>query len=53
MGQADMQVYDADKVCKQMNREEIAVAWRTVERLMCRLGPRVVRCGKVGNTWPL
>jgi transposase InsO family protein len=33
-----MQVYGADKVWKQMNREGIAVARCTVERLMRRLG---------------
>jgi putative transposase len=42
-----MQVYGADKVWKQMNREGIAVARCTVERLMKRLGLRGVRRGKV------
>ena len=35
-----MQVYGADKVWKQLNREGIAVARCTVERLMKRLGLR-------------
>ena len=41
-----MQVYDADKVWKQMNRERIAVARCTVERLMKQLGLRGVMRGK-------
>ncbi len=36
--QANMQVYGADKVWRQMNREGIAVARCTVERLMRRPG---------------
>jgi putative transposase len=32
--QANMRVYGADKVWKQMNRDRIAVARCTVERLM-------------------
>jgi len=36
--QANLQVYGADKVWQQMNREGIAVARCTVERLMRRLG---------------
>jgi transposase InsO family protein len=47
-----MQVYGADKVWKQMNREGIAVARCTVERLMRRLGLRGVRRGKVIRTQP-
>ena len=47
---ANMQVYGADKVWKQMNREGIAVARCTVERLMRRLGLRGVRRGKVVRT---
>ena len=47
---ANMQVYGADKVWKQMNREGIAVARCTVERLMRRLGLRGVRRGKVIRT---
>ena len=35
---ANLQVYGADKVWKQMNREGEAVARCTVERLMRRLG---------------
>lgn len=45
-----MQVYGADKVWKQMNREGIAVARCTVERLMRRLGLQGTRRGKVIRT---
>jgi putative transposase len=48
--QANMQVYGADKVWKQMMREDIAVARCTVERLMRRLGLQGVRRGKVVRT---
>ena len=48
--QANLQVYGADKVWKQMNRENVAVARCTVERLMRRLGLRGVRRGKVVRT---
>ena len=48
--QANMRVYGADKVCKQMNREGIVVARCTVERLMRRLGLQGVRRGKVVRT---
>jgi len=41
-----MQVYGADKVWKQLNREGIAVARCTVERLMKQLGLRGVRRGE-------
>jgi len=41
-----MQVYGADKVWKQMNREGIAVARCTVERLMKQQGLRGVSRGK-------
>jgi len=44
---ANMQVYGADKVWKQLNREGIAIARCTVERLMRRLGLQGVRRGKV------
>ena len=44
---ANVQVYGADKVWKQMNREGVAVARCTVERLMRRLGMRGVKRGKV------
>ncbi|TDY17103.1 transposase InsO family protein [Paraburkholderia sp. BL6665CI2N2] len=44
--QANMQVYGADKVWKQLNREGIAVARCTVERLMKQLGLRGVMRGK-------
>jgi transposase InsO family protein len=48
--QANLQVYGADKVWKQMNREGIAVARCTVERLMRRQGLRGVIRGKVVRT---
>ena len=44
--QGNMEVYGAEKVWKQMNREDIAVARCTVERLMRRLGLEGVRRGK-------
>ena len=47
---ANLQVYGADKVWKQMNREGEAVARCTVERLMRRLGLQGVRRGKVVRT---
>ena len=43
---ANMRVYGADKVWKQLNRERIEVARCTVERLMRRLGLRGVMRGK-------
>jgi transposase InsO family protein len=43
---ANMRVYGADKVWKQLNRERIEVARCTVERLMRRLGLRGVVRGK-------
>ena len=45
-----MQVYGVDKVWHQMNREGVAVARCTVERLMRSLGLRGVRRGKVVRT---
>ena len=48
--QANKQVYGADKVCKQMNREGLPIARCTVERLMKRLGLQGVRRGKVVRT---
>ena len=48
--QANMQVYGADKVWHQMNREGTKVARCTVERLMRRLGLHGVRRGKVVRT---
>ncbi|RYU62560.1 IS3 family transposase, partial [Methylolobus aquaticus] len=48
--QANLQVYGADKVWRQMNREGIPVARCTVERLMHRLGLRGVVRGKVVRT---
>ena len=44
------QVYGADKAWKQMNREGIAVARCTVERLMNKQGLCGVRRGKVVRT---
>ena len=44
--QAHLQVYGADKVWKQMNREGILVARCTVERLMRHLGIQGVVRGK-------
>ena len=48
--QANLKVYGAEKVWKQMNREDIAVARCTVERLMRRLGLKGVRRGKTVRT---
>ena len=48
--QSNMQVYGADKVWHQLNREGIEVARCTVERLMKRLGLAGVRRGKVVRT---
>jgi len=48
--QANMQVYGADKVWYQLNREGVEVARCTVERLMQRLGLQGVRRGKVVRT---
>lgn len=45
-----MQVYGADKVWRQLNREGVRVARCTVERLMRRLGLEGVRRGKVVRT---
>ena len=42
----NLQVYGADKVWRQMNREGVTVARCTVERLMRGLGLRGVRRGK-------
>ncbi len=47
---ANMQVYGADKVWRQLNREGVTVARCTVERLMRRLGLAGVRRGKVVRT---
>jgi len=48
-----MQVYGADKVWKQMNREGITVARCTVERLMRQQGLRgVIRGKRVRTTTP-
>ena len=48
--EANLQVYGADKVWKQMNREDIVVARCTVERLMGRLGLQGARRGKTVRT---
>jgi transposase InsO family protein len=48
--QANMRVYGATKVWKQMNREGISVARCTVERLMRRLGLQGARRGKTVRT---
>ena len=48
--QANLQVYGADKVWRQLNREGIVVARCTVERLMRRQGLRGVIRGKVVRT---
>lgn len=47
---ANFEVYGADKVWKQMNREQIPVARCTVERLMRRLGLQGARRGKTVRT---
>jgi putative transposase len=48
--QANLRVYGADKVWKQLHREGVAVARCTVERLMRRLGLQGVRRGKTVRT---
>jgi len=48
--QSNMQVYGADKVWHQMNREGVQVARCTVERLMKRMGLQGARRGKVVRT---
>ena len=48
--QANLKVYGADKVWKQLNRESVPVARCTVERLMQRLGLQGVRRGKTVRT---
>ena len=51
--QVNKQVYGADKVWKQMNREGLTVARCSVERLMRRLGLRgVIRGKRVRTTMP-
>ena len=45
-----MQVYGADKVWRQLKREDVQVARCTVERLMKRLGLKGARRGKVVRT---
>lgn len=48
--EANFRVYGADKVWRQMNREEIPVARCSVERLMRRLGLQGARRGKTPRT---
>jgi putative transposase len=48
--QANLQVYGADKVWRQLRREGTDVARCTVERLMCKAGLRGVVRGKVVRT---
>jgi putative transposase len=48
--EANLKVYGADKVWKQMNRESIPVARCTVERLMRRLRLQGARRGKAVRT---
>ena len=48
--QSNWQVYGADKVWKQLNRESVVVARCTVERLMRRLNLRGARRGKTVRT---
>jgi transposase InsO family protein len=48
--QSNLQVYGADKIWRQLNREGIEVARCTVERLMKRMGLEGVRRGKVVRT---
>ena len=48
--EANMQVYGADKVWRQLAREGVTVARCTVERLMRKLGLRGVMRGKVVRT---
>jgi putative transposase len=48
--QANMQVYGADKVWRQLRREGTGVARCTVERLMRKAGLRGVMRGKVVRT---
>lgn len=48
--QANMQVYGADKVWRQLAREGVVVARCTVERLMRSMGLRGVMRGKVVRT---
>ena len=47
---ANMQVYGAKKVWRQLNREGIRIARCTIERLMKRLGLEGVRRGKAVRT---
>ena len=44
-----MRVYGADKVCKQLNRERIAVARCTVKRLMKQVAVAMRALGRSGD----
>lgn len=48
--QSNLRVYGADKVWRQLNREGVAVARCTVERLMRSMGLQGVRRGKAMRT---
>jgi putative transposase len=48
--EANMQVYGADKVWRQLNREGVVVARCTIERLMRQQGLQGVRRGKAVRT---
>jgi transposase InsO family protein len=48
--EANLEVYGADKVWRQMNREDITVGRCTVERLMKHMGLEGARRGKVVKT---
>ena len=48
--QVNLQVYGADKVWRQLNREGLLVARCTVERLMKHLGLEGARRGKAVRT---
>ncbi len=47
---ANMRVYGAEKVWKQLNREGVPIARCTAERLMKRLGLQGMHRGKVVHT---
>ena len=49
---ANMQVYDANKVWKQIERERVKIAHCIVNRLINRLGLQGVRRGKVVRVHP-
>ena len=51
--QANLQVYGADKVWRQLKREGIQVARCTVERLMKRLPPRAATIPTTRSPMPV